>query len=331
MLGLSSYQKGTAALRMLAYGSAADSLDECVRMSGSTVSKTLQHFTRGIIAAYSPTYMRHPTNDDMVRILALSEKRGFPGMLGSIDCCKWVWKNCPTAWHGQYQGKEGVASVTLEAIADQSLWIWHAFFGMPGCNNDINVLEASPLLNNIANGSYPPPVEYSIMGVKRNVPYWLADGIYPKWPVFVHTVAEPLTEKEKCLTRHQEAARKDVERAFGVLQSKWNIISRPGRFWSTSFMHDVMICCIILHNMCVEDRKDDNEPHLHEQPFSRVVIGNDATPLWGEQGNTVGPGTAPVGSLSALCATSAKTKDHQGYVRTRALVMDHLWQREGCL
>ncbi|CDF35965.1 unnamed protein product [Chondrus crispus] len=239
---------------MLAYRSSTDPFDEYVRMSGSTVSQTLRHFTRAVISAFGPTYLRHPTSSDILRILAHSERRGFPGMLGSIDCCKWTWKSCPTAWHGQYQRKEGVAAVTLEVIADHSLWIWHAFFGMPGCNNDINVLDASPLLNNIANGSYPPPVEYNLMENVRNIPYWLVDGIYPKWPVFVHTLSEPLTEKEKCMTRNQEAARKDVERAFGVLQSKWNIIARPGRFWSTDFLHDVMQCCIILHNMCVEDR-----------------------------------------------------------------------------
>jgi hypothetical protein len=32
-------------------------------------------------------------------------------------------------------------SIILEAIADQSLWIWHAFFGTVGSNNDINVLQ----------------------------------------------------------------------------------------------------------------------------------------------------------------------------------------------
>lgn len=169
------------------------------------------------------------------------------------------------------------------------------------------------------------------MGSKRNIPYWLADGIYPKWPVFVHTVAEPISEKEKCMTRSQEADRKDVERAFGVLQAKWNIISRPRRFWSTEYMHDVMQCCILLHNMCVEDREEANGTPFHEQPLSDALIGGNAAPLWTERDNSVEPGAAHVGSLSALCATSAKMRDQQEYMTTRALVMDHLWQQEGYL
>jgi hypothetical protein len=31
--------------------------------------------------------------------------------------------------------------ITLEDIVDQSLWIWHAFFGLLGGDNDINVLN----------------------------------------------------------------------------------------------------------------------------------------------------------------------------------------------
>lgn len=74
-----------------------------------------------------------------------------------------------------------MAAVTLEDIADGSLWIWDAVFGLPDCNNGINVLEASaPLLNDIANRSYPTSIEYDIMEQKRNIPYWLADGTFPK-------------------------------------------------------------------------------------------------------------------------------------------------------
>jgi hypothetical protein len=31
----------------------------------------------------------------------------------------------------------------LEAVASLDLWIWHAFFGVAGSNNDINVLDQS--------------------------------------------------------------------------------------------------------------------------------------------------------------------------------------------
>jgi hypothetical protein len=33
------------------------------------------------------------------------------------------------AWQGQFQDKDKNRSVILEAIADQSLWFWHAFLG----------------------------------------------------------------------------------------------------------------------------------------------------------------------------------------------------------
>ncbi|GKD16567.1 probable arabinosyltransferase ARAD1 [Tanacetum coccineum] len=35
----------------------------------------------------------------------------------------------------------------LEAVADQRLWIWHAFFEVPGANNNLNVLYGSPLFD----------------------------------------------------------------------------------------------------------------------------------------------------------------------------------------
>jgi hypothetical protein len=53
----------------------------------------------------------------------------------------WDWEKCSATWQGQFQDKDKNRSIILEAIADQSLWIWHAFFGLPGGNNDINVLN----------------------------------------------------------------------------------------------------------------------------------------------------------------------------------------------
>lgn len=61
----------------------------------------------------------------------------------------------------------------------------------------------------------------------------------------------------------QEYVRKDVERCFGVLQSRWSMIAHPCRLWSTSDMADVIYACIIMHNMIIEDEAYENLLTLH--------------------------------------------------------------------
>jgi hypothetical protein len=51
----------------------------------------------------------------------------------------------------------------LEAVAGYDLWIWHAFFGMSGTNNDLNVLHRSPVFDPLRNGTMPP-VHFTING-----------------------------------------------------------------------------------------------------------------------------------------------------------------------
>ena len=52
----------------------------------------------------------------------VSEMRGFPGMIGSINCMNWEWKNFPTAWEGQFtRGDKGTTTVILEAVASHDL------------------------------------------------------------------------------------------------------------------------------------------------------------------------------------------------------------------
>jgi len=54
--------------------------------------------------------------------------------------------------------------------------------------------------------------------------YYLADGIYPKWAKFVKTITNPHGNKRKYFAEAQEAVRKDVERAFGVLPARFAIV-----------------------------------------------------------------------------------------------------------
>ncbi|XP_065631858.1 uncharacterized protein LOC112025874 [Quercus suber] len=95
----------TATLRMLAYGVVADFTDEYMRIGESTAIESLKKFVEAIVDIYSTEYLRSPNSNDIARLLRVGEMRGFPEMLGSIDCMHWKWKNCPSGWKGV--NKEG--------------------------------------------------------------------------------------------------------------------------------------------------------------------------------------------------------------------------------
>ncbi|EFH44638.1 hypothetical protein ARALYDRAFT_493563, partial [Arabidopsis lyrata subsp. lyrata] len=54
--------------------------------------------------------------------------------------------------------------------------------------------------------------------------YYLTDGIYPKWATFIQSITRPQGQKASLFASCQEAVRKDVERAFEVLQARFAII-----------------------------------------------------------------------------------------------------------
>lgn len=88
--------------------------------------------------------------------------------------------------------------------------------------------------------------------------YYLSDDIYKSWSIFVKTA--PKSRKHKHFGKAQEAQRKDIERTFGVLQSRLAIVLGPARFYNMDVLANIMTCCVILHNMIVEDEKDMPDP-----------------------------------------------------------------------
>ncbi|GJS65000.1 ALP1-like protein isoform X1 [Tanacetum coccineum] len=123
-----------------------------------------------------------------------------------------------------------------------------------GANNDINVLDNSPLFDDLLNDT-APVVPYVVNGVGYEKGYYLADGIYPQWATFVKSFTVANDAKHAYFKKRQEGARKDVERAFGVLQGRWGIIQQPARSYHVNTLHRVMYSCIILHNMILKDQK----------------------------------------------------------------------------
>ncbi|XP_062088835.1 uncharacterized protein LOC133795401 [Humulus lupulus] len=316
--GLSPLQKCTVAMRMLACGAPADYVDEYVRIGETTAIECLVNFVRGVNDIFGTEYLRRPNAGDIRRLLQMGEVRGFLVMLGSIDYMYWEWENCPVAWKGQVtRGDHDRQTIMLEVVASQDLWIWHAFFGVPGSNNDLYVLNHSPLFTDILQGQ-APRVELTINDTRYNKGYYLADGIYPEWGTFVKTIPLPQGGKIKLFARCQEAIRKDVERAFRVLQSRFAIVRGPTRFWQKDVLKDIMYACIILHNIIVEDEKDAYESFF----YFNYDDGPADTPM-------VEVFHGPISDFPTMLQRNTEIRDRSIHCNLQADLVEHIWSKFG--
>lgn len=250
-------QKLVGAFRVLAYGESPDRTDEYVRLSKSTVSIAVKRLVAFILRKYQSEYLRAPTNDDLQRIMRRNAERGFPGCIGSLDCSHWEWRNCPTAHAGMYQDRSGKRTIVLETVCDEDMWIWHIYAGAPGSNNDLNVLAHSPLMRKVTQGVWPPRgLSFFVGGTLFRMPYYLVDGIYPRYALLVSPHALPANDQERTFNRLQEALRKDVERLYAVLTARFHVALYPARSMSVSYLVCIAKAIAILHNMVTAERRD---------------------------------------------------------------------------
>ncbi|XP_024966008.1 uncharacterized protein LOC112506223 [Cynara cardunculus var. scolymus] len=71
--------------------------------------------------------------------------------------------------------------------------------------------------------------QHGFPGTLNDIRYYLADEIYPNWTTFVKSTPLSKSQKHQLFAKKQESRRKDVERAFRVLQSRFGIVRGPSR------------------------------------------------------------------------------------------------------
>ncbi len=157
-LGHSTEQRLLSALRILSSGCSADSLDDGSVMSEQCVLDSIRTFCNDVISLYGPRFLnRRPTQSELSSISKDYKAVGFPGCIGSVDCMKLFWKNCPYYEKGQLlNSKESskLATIVCEAWCDHDLYCWNWYPGRAGTNNDLTVLYSSPLFRDIFNGLF---------------------------------------------------------------------------------------------------------------------------------------------------------------------------------
>ncbi|XP_057793002.1 uncharacterized protein LOC131009604 [Salvia miltiorrhiza] len=146
--------------------------------------------------------------------------------------------------------------------------------------------------------------------------YYLCDDIYPEWRCFVKSPPMATNPKEARFKKMQESARKNVECAFGVLQARWGIIRSPARGWYVNNLKEIMMCCIILHSMIVEN-EGERAAHWRDDDAGHRASSSDsfesarATPVCFEQ----------------YMQRDAILRDRQIHAQLQRDLIEHIWAR----
>ena len=192
----------------------------------------------------------------------------------------------------------------------EDLHIWHVFFGLPGSNNDLNVLQRSLLVDNMLHSKAKNDT-FEINGCAYNRYYLLIDSIYPKWSCFVQSIHLPLDAKSAYFASQQEVVRKDVEHYFGVLQAKFAIIENPCQQWTMDVMNDILFTWVILHNMIVEDEEGLEKKDIFDDIEEKdIILQKDL-------------------SFHDFLATSCDLVNLDKHYSLQVNLVDHLWNMKG--
>ncbi|CAL9027268.1 unnamed protein product [Prunus brigantina] len=76
-----------------------------------------------------------------------SRRGSREGRASNVDRHRHSW--------GDYGNWKGQKNIILKAVAGFDTWVWHAFFGIAGSQNDLNVLGQSPVFNDVLRGEGP--------------------------------------------------------------------------------------------------------------------------------------------------------------------------------
>jgi len=144
--------------------------------------------------------------------------------------------------------------------------------------------------------------------------YFLADGIYPDYSMFVKTFTGDQRGKALHFAERHESVRKDVERCFGVLIGRFHILANPGRLWSPTDMAVVWKACICLHNMIIQDEPTPPVTDCpHRGPSVTIIRDRPTTPL----------------TLDEYMDHATSVYDPVKHFELRSSLVNHLWELKG--
>ncbi|XP_047961640.1 uncharacterized protein LOC125206429 [Salvia hispanica] len=223
-------------------------------------------------AATSIVIGREPTKGSLPTIFPTSrdfQKITFGVVFACQNGCLCVLSNTLSARVEYFQsgvdatGRQSLSALQKCLVPSDNLLLFDEYLHVGESTGILCLIifaTAFVLLSARNSFGHPPPkivnapmIDFTVNGNACHMSYYLADGIYPRWSTFVKTFSNLQDTRQILFRERQESARKDVERAFGVLQGRFNVVKAPSRLWYVKNIADIMYTGIILHNMIIAD------------------------------------------------------------------------------
>jgi hypothetical protein len=132
----------------------------------------------------------------------------------------------------------------------------------------------------------------------------------------VKTISTPQGAKNKHFAAVQESTRKDVERAFGVLQARFAMVRQSARMFKLPELKEIMTACIILYNMIVEDERDEQD--MLDFDYEQLDE-NPSEPLSRDQTD----------DFREFIQNHIRIRNQETHSQLQSDLIEHLWQLHG--
>lgn len=192
----------------------------------------------------------------------------FPNCLGSIDG-KHIRVQCPQNSGSMYFNYKKFFSIVLQAVADAHYKFIAVDVGGFGKQSDAGTLQASDLYSVLTKGKLEIPEPSYLPNTNVKAPYvFVGDEAYPLLPFLLKPYGgRNLTIEDTTFNQRLSRCRKTVECAFGMLYSKWRLLSKCVET-KVDLIDNIVKCICVLHNTIID--KEGVEHHLTETAVSTL-------------------------------------------------------------
>ncbi len=219
----------------------------------STVASIFKSFLVDYTSKFYDDFVHMPKGDDLLNVLEVYRKLGFPGCVGSIDCTHITWQACNKNYRFLCVGKSGFPTLSFQAVVSHDRFVYSISPTFLGATNDLTISRNDPSTVNMSSG-YLDEIEY-VLYSDTGVPmlckggYLLCDKGYPRLAMYMAPDVPCITHSQLHWAEYLESVRKDVECFFGVMKARWWLLRNAARYHDPETVGNAFRMAAILHNM----------------------------------------------------------------------------------